>query len=422
MSLSLFLVARQTPNEGNGGSPGGRKPLPESDKVNTKDKCKMNILITGTAGFIGHGLVKQMANSGNTLIGLDNINDYYDVNLKYGRLKDTGIEPDKIKYGIPVESQTLDNYRFIQLNLEDHEHLFDLFEQEPFDRVCHLAAQAGVRYSLQNPRAYIDSNIQGFLNILEACRHHEVNHLVYASSSSVYGLNQKMPFTTADMVDQPMSLYAATKKSCELMAHAYSHLYHIPTTGLRFFTVYGPWGRPDMAAFKFVRAIIKNRAIDVYNQGRMSRDFTYIDDIIEGVIRVMDRPPKSEDRSQKVEDRRQKTEDRSKEKEYNTTSDHPPLATNPLPLTSDPSPLAPYKIYNIGRGQPVNLMEFITAIEKALNKEAKKNFLPLQKGDVLKTWADTTSLEKDTGYRPNTPVEEGIQKFVEWYKRFYEVK
>jgi UDP-glucuronate 4-epimerase len=321
-----------------------------------------------------------MANSGHTLIGLDNINDYYDVNLKYGRLKDTGIDSEKIQYGIPVESQTLDNYRFIQLNLEDQEKIVELFEQEQFDRVCHLAAQAGVRYSLQNPQAYIDSNIQGFLNILEACRHHGVNHLVYASSSSVYGLNKKMPFTTADMVDQPMSLYAASKKSCELMAHAYSHLYRIPTTGLRFFTVYGPWGRPDMAAFKFVKAIIENRPIDVYNQGRMSRDFTYIDDIIEGVIRIMGKPP-----------------------------------------TSDPRSLTLFRIYNIGRGQPINLMEFIIAIEKALNKEAKKNFLPLQKGDVLETWADTTSLEKDTGYRPNTPVEEGIRKFVEWYRDFYKV-
>ncbi|MCK4943215.1 MAG: NAD-dependent epimerase/dehydratase family protein, partial [Candidatus Aminicenantes bacterium] len=239
----------------------------------------MRLLITGTAGFIGHALVKQMANSGHTLVGLDNINDYYDVNLKYGRLKDTGIDSEKIQYGIPVESQTLDNYRFIQLNLEDREKIVELFEQEPFDRVCHLAAQAGVRYSLQNPRAYIDSNIQGFLNILEACRHHEVNHLVYASSSSVYGLNQKMPFTTADMVDQPMSLYAASKKSCELMAHAYSHLYRIPTTGLRFFTVYGPWGRPDMAYFMFVKAILQEKAIEVYHGEKMSRDFTYIDDI-----------------------------------------------------------------------------------------------------------------------------------------------
>lgn len=363
-----------------------------------------------------------MANSGHTLIGLDNINDYYDVNLKYGRLKDTGIDSEKIQYGIPVESQTLDNYRFIQLNLEDREKITELFEQEPFDRVCHLAAQAGVRYSLQNPQAYMDSNIQGFLNILEACRHHEINHLVYASSSSVYGLNQKMPFTTADMVDQPMSLYAASKKSCELMAHAYSHLYQIPTTGLRFFTVYGPWGRPDMAAFKFVRAIIKNRPIDVYNQGRMSRDFTYIDDIIEGITRVMDRPPTPNLRTPNHESRISNSEVNQKSKTRNSAFDiHHSTFEDSQPLTSDLSLLTPYKIYNIGRGKPVNLMEFITAIEKAMNKEAKKNFLPLQKGDVLETWADTTSLEKDTGYRPDTPVEEGIRKFVEWYKEFYKI-
>jgi len=384
----------------------------------------LKILITGTAGFIGHSLVKQMANSGHTLTGLDNINDYYDVNLKYGRLRDTGIDSEKIQYGIPVESQTLDNYRFIRLNLEDREKITELFEQEPFDRVCHLAAQAGVRYSLKNPHAYIDSNIQGFLNILEACRHHEVNHLVYASSSSVYGFNKKMPFTTADMVDQPMSLYAVSKKSCELMAHAYSHLYRIPTTGLRFFTVYGPWGRPDMAAFKFVRAIIENRAIDVYNQGRMSRDFTYIDDIIEGITRVMDKPPITKSqipnknsslnlnlnlnlRNRETGVRRQESEERKSE------------TLNPTFEASQPP--TPYQIYNIGRGQPVNLMEFITAIEKAMNKEARKNFLPLQKGDVLETWADTTSLEKDTGYRPSTPVEEGIRKFVEWYKEFYKI-
>lgn len=341
----------------------------------------MKILITGTAGFIGHALVRKLAGKGHQIVGLDSINDYYDVNLKYGRLKDTGIEAETIQYGISIESRILDDYCFIQLNLEDRERLLELFEQEQFDRVCHLAAQAGVRYSLENPHAYIDSNITGFLNILESCRHHPVNHLVYASSSSVYGLNQKMPFTTADTVDQPVSLYAASKKSCELMAHAYSHIYRNPTTGLRFFTVYGPWGRPDMAAFKFVRSIIAGNPIDVYNEGNMSRDFTYIDDIIEGVVRVLERPP--------------------------------------TPKSKIPNP---YKIYNIGRGKPVSLMEFITAIEKALGKEAKKKFLPLQLGDVIETWADTSALEADTGYRPTTPVEEGIKKFVEWYKEFYQIQ
>ena len=348
----------------------------------------MKLLITGTAGFIGHALVEKISGKGDAIVGLDNINDYYDVNLKYGRLEDSGIDKKDIRYDSPSRSRSVKDYQFIRLNLEDRKNLFELFEREKFDLVCHLAAQAGVRYSLENPHAYIDSNIVGFMNILEACRHHKLKHLVYASSSSVYGLNRKMPFSTSDNVDHPVSLYAATKKSCELMAHTYSHLYGLPTTGLRFFTVYGPWGRPDMAAFKFVRRILEDEPIEVYNQGRMSRDFTYIDDIVEGVIRVLDKPP----------------------------------APNPQPPTTSPQPPTPYKIYNIGRGQPVNLMDFIIAIEKALNKKSRKNFLPLQKGDVLETWADTASLEKDTGYKPNTPFEEGIKKFVAWYKDFYKIK
>jgi UDP-glucuronate 4-epimerase len=369
----------------------------------------LKILITGTAGFIGHSLVKKLTGQGHHLVGLDNINDYYDVNLKYGRLKDTGIDTGNIKEGKLISSSALPDYRFVKMNLEDREGISRLFEGEQFDRVCHLAAQAGVRYSLENPRAYIDSNILGFMTILEACRHYPVDHLAYASSSSVYGLNRRMPFTTADMVDQPVSLYAASKKSCELMAHAYSHLYRIPTTGLRFFTVYGPWGRPDMAAFKFVRAILEDRPIDIYNDGNMSRDFTYIDDIIEGVVRVLERPPipKSQIRNPKSE--KKETEE----------SDGKKVSSNTNTITN--TKVIPYKIYNIGRGQPINLMEFITAIEKALGKEAKKNFLPLQKGDVIETWADTAALEADTGYRPTTPVEEGIRNFVNWYRDFYNV-
>ncbi len=345
----------------------------------------MKILVTGTAGFIGFHLANRLIARGDEVVGLDNINDYYDVNLKYGRLKEAGIERDEIEYNKIVQSKKYPNYKFIKLNLEDKENLFKLFEKEKFDKVCNLAAQAGVRYSLTNPDAYINSNIVGHMNILEAVRHHDVKALSYASSSSVYGLNKKQPFSTDDNVDHPISLYAATKKADELMSHTYSYLYNIPTTGLRFFTVYGPWGRPDMALFLFTKAILEDRPIDVYNYGNMQRDFTYIDDIVEGVVRVIDNPPKG----------------------------------NPNWDGRASESVAPYKVYNIGNGSPVKLMDFIEAIEETLGKKAKKNLLPMQPGDVPSTWADTTDLEKDLGYKPYTPVKEGIKKFIEWYRKFY---
>ncbi len=347
----------------------------------------MKILITGTAGFIGFHLANRLLERGDEVVGLDNINDYYDVNLKYGRLKEAGIEKDVIEYNKLVQSKKYPNYKFIKLNLEDKENLFKLFEKEKFDKVCNLAAQAGVRYSLTNPDAYIQSNIVGHMNILEAVRCYDVKALSYASSSSVYGLNKKQPFSTDDNVDHPISLYAATKKADELMSHTYSYLYNIPTTGLRFFTVYGPWGRPDMALFKFVKNILEDKPIDVYNYGNMQRDFTYIDDIVEGIVRVIDNPPKP----------------------------------NPNWDGRASESIAPYKVYNIGNGSPVKLMDFIEAIEETLGKKAKKNLLPMQPGDVPSTWADTTDLEKDLRYKPYTPVKEGIKKFVEWYRRFYNV-
>jgi UDP-glucuronate 4-epimerase len=284
-----------------------------------------------------------------------------------------------------MQSAKYPNYKFIKLNLEDKENIDKLFKTEKFDKVCHLAAQAGVRYSLTNPEAYIQSNIVGHMNILEAVRHNEVKALSYASSSSVYGLNKKQPFSTDDNVDHPISLYAATKKADELMSHTYSYLYNIPTTGLRFFTVYGPWGRPDMALFKFVKNILEDKPIDVYNYGEMQRDFTYIDDIIEGVVRVIDNPPKG----------------------------------NPNWDGRASESIAPYKVYNIGNGSPVKLMDFIEAIEKILDKKAKKNLLPMQPGDVSNTYADTSALERDLGYKPYTDVKDGIAKFIEWYKWFY---
>ena len=351
----------------------------------------MKILVTGTAGFIGFHLAKRLLERGDEVVGIDNINDYYDVRVKYGRLRETGIEGDEtIEYAKPIRSGKYDNYTFVKLNLEDRAAIAELFEREKFDAVCNLAAQAGVRYSLVNPHAYVDSNLVGFVNILEGCRHTGVKHLAYASSSSVYGLNESMPFSVHDNVDHPISLYAASKKSNELMAHTYSHLYNLPTTGLRFFTVYGPWGRPDMALFLFTKAILEERPIDVYNYGDMQRDFTYIDDIVEGVVRVIDHPPKGNP---------------------DWSGKHP-----------DPgSSKAPYKIYNIGNNNPVKLMDFITAIEKAIGKEAKKNLLPIQPGDVPATWADVSDLIEDLGYRPATPVEEGVRRFVEWYREFYRV-
>ncbi|AFL69159.1 NAD-dependent epimerase [Sulfurospirillum barnesii] len=348
----------------------------------------MKILVTGTAGFIGSHLAKRLLERGDEVIGLDNINDYYDQRVKYGRLERAGIAQDVIEYNKIVPSSLHVNYRFIKLNLEDKASLETLFASEKFDAVCNLAAQAGVRYSLSNPQAYIDSNIIGFINILECCRHYGVKNLSYASSSSVYGLNETLPFSTDDNVDHPISLYAASKKSNELMAHTYSHLFGIATTGLRFFTVYGPWGRPDMALFLFTKAALEGKSIDVFNNGEMQRDFTYIDDIVEGVIRVIDNPAKSDALWN------------GKDGRASTSS-------------------APYKVYNIGNNNPVKLMDFIEAIEKKLGKKIEKNFLPLQAGDVPATFADVSDLVEDLGYKPATPIQEGIDTFVDWYVEFY---
>jgi len=346
------------------------------------------ILVTGTAGFIGYHLAKRLIERGDEVVGLDFINDYYDINLKYARLERTGILKNEIEYGEFVQSSKFKNYKFIMLKLEDREAILKLFSIEKFDKVCNLAAQAGVRYSIENPFTYIDSNIVGFMNILEGCRHNGVKHLVYASSSSVYGLNEEMPFSVHHNVDHPVSLYAASKKSNELMAHTYSYLYQIPTTGLRFFTVYGPWGRPDMALFLFTKAILEGKPIEVFNNGNMQRDFTYVDDIVEGVVRVIDSPS----------------------------------AGNPGWSGRQPDPgtsVAPYRVYNIGNSRPVKLLDFIEAIEDALGKMAVKNFLPMQPGDVPATWADVSDLAADFGYQPSTPVEEGIRRFVEWYRGYY---
>ncbi|MEN8152917.1 MAG: NAD-dependent epimerase [Acidobacteriota bacterium] len=350
----------------------------------------MKILITGTAGFIGYHLVQNLTEKNIEIIGIDNINDYYDVNLKYARLNETGIDKSRIDYNVPVKSSKYPNYTFIKLDLEDRENISNLFKDNSFQKVCHLAAQAGVRYSLENPYAYINSNINGFLNILEGVRHTKVGHLVYASSSSVYGLNKKMPFSTSHNIDHPVSLYAATKKSNELMAHSYSYLYNIPVTGLRFFTVYGPWGRPDMALFKFVKSITEGNSIDVYNYGKMKRDFTYIDDIIKGIIKVLERSPEGN-------------------KGWS--------GEQPDPSTS----IAPFKVYNIGNGNPVNLMDFISTTENILGKKAEKNLLPIQPGDVEATWADTGDLERDHKYKPGTDIEYGVKKFIDWYKLFYNI-
>ena len=334
----------------------------------------MKILITGTAGFIGHNLAKKLLERGDEVIGLDNINDYYDTSLKYGRLEDTGVSKEAIKYGTLTQSSIYPNYKFIKLNLEDRDGLEKLFKEENFTDVCNLAAQAGVRYSLENPHEYIQSNIVGFMNILECCRNNDVKALSYASSSSVYGLNKEQPFSTKHNVDHPISIYAATKKSNELMAHTYSHLFKLPTTGLRFFTVYGPWGRPDMAPFLFTKAILNDKPINVFNNGKMERDFTYIDDITEGIMRVIDNPQKTE---------------------------------------------TPYKIYNIGNNAPVKLMDFIETLEKKIGKTAQKNMMEMQPGDVYSTYADTSELIKDLGYKPKTPLKEGISEFIDWYQKFY---
>ncbi len=348
----------------------------------------MKVLITGTAGFIGFHLANRLIKDGLEVVGLDSINDYYSVNLKLDRLKAAGIASDNIEYNKLYNSSTLKGYSFIQLKLEDKENLEALFKLQEFDIVVNLAAQAGVRYSITNPSAYIDSNIIGFANLLECCRHYHIKHLVYASSSSVYGLNETVPFETNHTVDHPISLYAATKKSNELMAHVYSHLYNIPTTGLRFFTVYGPWGRPDMAMYLFTKAIINNEPIQVFNNGEMERDFTYVDDIVDGVVRVINNTPQG-----------------------NAAWD----GKNPEPSTS----IAPYQLYNIGNSQPVKLTAFIEAIEKKLNKTAQKTMMPMQPGDVHKTYADVNALRNNTGYQPSTSIEAGVGNFIDWYLGYY---
>ncbi len=349
----------------------------------------MKILVTGAAGFIGFHLVKALLERGDEVVGIDNICDYYDVNLKYSRLAETGINKDSISLNVPVHSANYANYIFIKLDITDRKNLDKLFFSYSFVRIINLAAQAGVRYSLENPYSYIEANIVGFLNILECCRHHKIKHLVYASSSSVYGNNAKMPLSTSDNVDHPISLYASTKKSNELMAHTYSHLFGIPTTGLRFFTVYGPWGRPDMALFLFTKAILIDKPIKVFNNGEMNRDFTYIDDIVKGIVRVLDHPPVSDP-------------DDKDDSSVSTT--------------------APYKIYNIGNSSPVRLMDFIEAIEAKLGIRAIKELMPMQPGDVPMTWADTSDLESDLGYKPNTSIYEGVGRFIDWYKEYYSIK
>ncbi|MCC6303534.1 MAG: NAD-dependent epimerase [Gammaproteobacteria bacterium] len=335
----------------------------------------MKVLITGTAGFIGSTLALRLLERGDEVIGVDNLNDYYDVDLKLARL---------------ARLKQFDRFTDVRASLEDQEAMAETFRAHQPQRVVNLAAQAGVRYSLINPRSYIDSNLVGFTNILEGCRHHRVEHLVYASSSSVYGANTKMPFSVHDNVDHPVSLYAASKKANELMAHTYSHLFRIPTTGLRFFTVYGPWGRPDMALFLFTRNILAGKPIDVFNYGKCRRDFTYIDDIVEGVIRTLDRIPEPNPR---------------------WSGDHPDPGTS----------LAPYRLYNIGNNNPVELMYFIETIERCLGRKAEKNLLPLQPGDVPATYADVDDLIQDVGFKPETPIDQGIERFVAWFREYYKV-
>jgi UDP-glucuronate 4-epimerase len=334
----------------------------------------MRILVTGAAGFIGYHLCERLISLGHEVTGLDNINDYYSVDLKYARLKQLGISQDRIAYNQLVASEKYPGFEFIKLELQDREHLPALCERSKFDVVCNLAAQAGVRYSIEQPFAYIDSNISGFLNVLEACRDHHIRKLVYASSSSVYGLSDQIPFSTANNTDHPISLYAATKKSNELMAHTYSHLFDIQMVGLRFFTVYGPWGRPDMAMFLFTDAILHEKPIQVFNHGELSRDFTYIDDIVNGVVSTVE---------------------------------------NDLPVRNS--------LYNIGNSRPVKLLDFINEIEQHTGKLAIKEMLPMQAGDVEKTWADVSDLQKDFGYQPSTDITEGVRQFVEWYRSYYGV-
>ena len=341
----------------------------------TTEINELKILVTGAAGFIGYHLSEQLLARGDTVIGIDNINDYYDTRLKYARLE---------------RLQRLEQFQFYKLDVADQKGITELFAEHEFDRVVHLAAQAGVRYSIDNPMAYVQANLVGFGNILEVCRHQQSAHLVYASSSSVYGANKAQPFSEHHNVDHPMSLYAASKKANELMAHTYSNLYQLPTTGLRFFTVYGPWGRPDMAPFKFTKGIIDDKPIDIYNHGDMERDFTYIDDIVEGVIRVTDQIP---------------------------TGDPDWNGEHPDPAAS----FAPYRVYNIGNNRPVKLMTFVESIESALGKTAIKNMLPMQPGDVRSTCADVSALEQAVNFKPRTPIDVGVARFVEWYRDYYQV-
>jgi UDP-glucuronate 4-epimerase len=346
------------------------------------------ILVTGAAGFIGYWLTERLLLDGWQVVGLDNINDYYDIRLKYARLAEVGIEQGEVAYNRLVQSKQYATYRFTQLKLEDQENLASLFKQVSFDFVCNLGAQAGVRYSIENPMAYINSNIVGFTNILEQSRLHGVKHLVYASSSSVYGLNGKMPFSPHDSVNHPVSFYAATKKANELMAHVYSKLYNLPTTGLRFFTVYGPWGRPDMSPMLFADAIMNEKPLKIFNHGDMGRDFTYVEDIVEGVVRVINQPALP-----------------------STVWDQ----NAPDPASSN----VPYRLYNIGSSSPVKLMDYIETLENALGKKAIKEFLPMQPGDVLNTYCDVSDLETELGYRPQTTLKEGLEAFADWYKSYY---
>lgn len=350
----------------------------------------MKILITGAAGFIGTAVCRRLLDKGYTVVGLDNINDYYDPSLKYYRLLGLGISKKDVAWYKFSKSSKYQDFSFVRMNLEDRQAMQMLFANGAFDAVINLGAQAGVRYSITNPQAYVESNLDGFINVLEGCRHNNVKHLVYASSSSVYGLNGKVPFSEHDGIAHPVSLYAATKKSNELMAHAYSKLYGLPTTGLRFFTVYGPAGRPDMSPFLFMDAILNDRHIKVFNNGDMLRDFTYIDDIVEGVVRILEVTPTSNpDWDEKI----------------------PDPATSP----------APYRVYNIGNQHPTRLMDYIRCIETAIGREAKKDFLPMQPGDVYQTYADSSALAEATGFKPCTPLQEGIDRTVAWFKDYYKL-
>ncbi|MDE5886396.1 MAG: NAD-dependent epimerase [Muribaculaceae bacterium] len=350
----------------------------------------MNILVTGAAGFIGFSVIRKLLSLGYKVIGIDNINSYYDPTLKYDRLKILGISSEDIEWNKKISSVIYPDFSFIRMNLEDNDDISKLFQDYYFNIVIHLGAQAGVRHSLVNPHAYISSNINGFLNILEGCRFSKVDHLVFASSSSVYGLNGKVPFSEKDNIAHPISLYAATKKSNELMAHAYSHLFNIPITGLRFFTVYGPWGRPDMSPFLFIDSILRNKPIKVFNNGEMWRDFTFIDDIVEGIIRI--------------------------------STIIPEKCENWDPKNPDPSfSPAPYRIYNIGNQHPIKLIDYIECIEKTIGREAEKEFMPMQPGDVVRTYADSSALASATNFVPSTPLEEGIRKTVEWFRGYYKL-